>query len=167
MSLWKGVWPLGCMSRAQIHTSGSDLPFSPLKQCRCTSASPSSTGSSIISLKFNPIIVLLVCYKHMDFILRAHRWGWGIAVDSSRPGQRQTKVLSATTEEITKLSLQNRVLGTPIRLLDWRFWCTLSLLLHFWLPAVALNYFCCVRMTWKVHLSPEQGSPWHCLFKLY
>lgn len=48
----------------------------------------------------------------MDFILRAHRWGWGIAVDSSRPGQRQTKVLSATREEISKLSLQNSVFYT-------------------------------------------------------
>lgn len=45
----------------------------------------------------------------MDFILRAHRWGWGIAVCSSRPGRRQTKVLSAVTEEISKLLLHSSI----------------------------------------------------------
>lgn len=36
--------------------------------------------------------------------------------------------------------IQGRVPGTPISCLDQRFWCTLSLLLHFWVPAVALSY---------------------------
>lgn len=55
---------------------------------------------------------LTVSATNTWIILRAHRWGWGIVVYSSRPGQRQTGVLSTSTEELSKLFLQSSVFCT-------------------------------------------------------
>lgn len=75
----------------------------------------------------------------------------------------------------TKLFFQSSVFHTAqhTRYCQWfagsEIWCTLSLLLRFWVPVVALNYLRYFRMTWRVHAFTEQDSScsWLCKALLF
>lgn len=55
--------------------------------------------------------------------------------------------------------IQGRVPGTPISCLDLMHLITAAALLG---ASCGTELFLCVWMSWRVHLSSEQGSPRHC-----
>lgn len=97
------------MPRPQTHTFGSDLPLSPVKQCRRASASPSSAWSWITSFKFYFSIAALWMLQTHGFHPQSTQMGMGIAVCPSSPGQRHTGVLSAATGGTSNLFLQKEL----------------------------------------------------------